>query len=110
MSFHFLLTLINFSRPDAKTVIPKLQSELKSILDDQINKVWITNGSWPTLGEAVDQNRRIFVLIREENPDPDSEPEHEPRNFIREMQVKNGKPVPIETPRAIRILTTFTSR
>ena len=96
-----------FSRPDAKTVIPKLQLELKTILDDQINKNWITNGSWPTLEEAVDENRRIFVVIREENPEPDSE--LETRNFIREMQVKDGKPVPAETSGAIRILTTFTS-
>jgi len=78
-------------------------------LDDQINKDWITNGSWSTLGQAVDQNRRIFVIIREENPVPDPESDNEPQNYIGEKQVKDGKPVPVETRGAIRILTTFTS-
>ncbi len=78
------------------------------ILGDQINKHWIDNGSWPTLGQAIDQNRRIFVIIREEIPDLcHNSLKH--KNFIRELQVKDGKPIPVEMPGAIRILTTFTS-
>jgi hypothetical protein len=71
-------------RPDETTVIPKLELALKDHLGDLLNVQWIRNGSWPTLGEAVRQDKRVFAVIREKEPvDPDDDIHHV---FIREIQ------------------------
>jgi hypothetical protein len=44
-----------------------LVTVLEENLKDLINVQFIRNGSWPTIGESVEQDRRIFVIIRQDN-------------------------------------------
>ena len=66
---HALINMIKifYSRPDGRTVIPELQRALEENVKDQINVQWIRNKSWPTLEEAVQQDRRIFVFVRQDS-------------------------------------------
>jgi len=96
------------SRPDAETVIPKLQEALEENLKDLINVQWIRNGSWPTLGEAVDQDRRIFVFARQTGDLVHVDDES--RLFVDEIKVKDGSEVQRpEASKSVTVLSTFES-
>ena len=94
------------TRPDEATVLPKLNASLSEVLAGLINRQWIQNGSWPTIGEAVKSNERIFAIIRTEFPFDESA-----ALFIPEIQVRDGKPGRSKNgnEKAITVLTTFKS-
>ena len=93
-------------RPDEASVIPKLATSLSATLGGLLNQHWMLNGSWPTIGEAVESNRRIFAIVRTEYPVNGSAV-----GYIPEILIKNDKPVrqKLDGEKAITVLTTFKS-
>ena len=84
------LLIINFGNIEypAQTV-PKLIEALKAAFPEtgnrvKINKEFKATGSWPLLGDAVDKNERVFVLIR----DTLGLVEEDDLQFVREIKVK----------------------
>jgi len=73
--------------------VPRLMETLMTVFSSQdgvkINKVFKERGIWPTLGEAVSSNDRLFVFIRD-NIGAVTENELE---FMKEIKVKPGDDV-----------------
>ncbi len=61
-------------------------------------------GSWPTLGEAVEQNKRIFVFSRSTLVDSDGNLE-----MVKELQVEEETPWRPREEAAVSILSTYNS-
>ena len=65
------LVILNFGNIEyPEETVPKLIEALKSAFPEtgsqvKMNKDFKANGSWPLLGEAVDKNERVFVMIRD---------------------------------------------
>ena len=93
-------------RPNTETVIPELQSALNEVLNKETNTQWLQKGSWPTLGEAIDEKKRIFVIVRETGSSiPDGS-----KSFIPEIQIKDGTTTNhVQGEKAITVLSTFKS-
>lgn len=90
------LLIINFGNIEypAQTV-PKLIEALKAAFPEtgnrvKINKEFKATGSWPLLGDAVDKNERVFVLIR----DTLGLVEEDDLQFVREIKVKPDRTFP----------------
>jgi len=72
--------------------IPRLMEELRETFPREgrtvkMNTNFKENGSWPTLGQAVDSNERIFVFIR----DTIGVIEEDDLEFVNEINVKPAK-------------------
>jgi len=87
------VVVLNFGNIELpKETIPKLMETLLEVFtgqDDErvkINKVFKKTGVWPTLGEAVRSNERLFVFIRD-SIGAVTENELE---FLKEVKVKPG--------------------
>lgn len=88
---------------------PVLQNEILNNfgMDDSVVKLNIhhkNNGGWPTLGEAIETNQRIFVFIRSELV-PSTE-----KGILQEVQISIEKPTIEGPPGSVKILSTFNSR
>jgi hypothetical protein len=102
------LELMLISRPNSETVVPLLQSALSQVLNNQTNTQWLQNGTWPTLEESIDEQKRIYVIVREEESDLlDGS-----KSFIPEIQIKDRQTTQLTSDQghqAIRVLSTFKS-
>jgi hypothetical protein len=58
--------------------------------------------SWPTLGKAKRDNKRVFAIITSEEINPS-----ENTDLIIEQQVKDGKPEPIPVLGGLSVLSTY---
>ena len=70
----------------------------------KLNKQFKTSGTWPTLGEAVASNRRLFVFIRSDLVTPDD------LGFNKEVTVSLDHPYPPRENGAVRILSNYQQR
>ena len=83
-----------------------LQSALDEVFNQQTNTQWLQNGTWPTLGEAIDEKKRTFVIVREDGPVRLDRS----KSYIPEIQIKDGKTTnTIQGEKAITVLSTFKS-
>merc|ERR1712179_247593 len=100
--------VINFGNIGFKdSTIPVLVEALKTQFEKEsgprMNTAYKVNGTWPTLGEAVKDNARLFVFIR---GDVDAH-----QSFVEDIKVK---PETLRTsdprkPGAVKILSSFKS-
>ena len=90
------LVILNFGNIEYPEVtVPKLIEALRSAFPEtgnqvKMNKDFKANGSWPLLGEAVDKNERVFVMIR----DTVGVIGEDDLQFVREIKVKPDRTFP----------------
>ncbi len=81
---------------DSESTVDKLKTILRSVFDGldgspSLNRAWQSSRSWPTLGEAIESNQRVFAIIRQKG---DSSLVGD-IDVLREAQLKLDKPDPV---------------
>ena len=64
----------------------------------KLNKIFQETSKWPTLGEAIDRNERVFIFIKQEYTDTLSVNDNDILDYIKVYKVDDedvGKPKPI---------------
>ena len=64
----------------------------------KLNRMFQESGKWPTLGEAVDRNERIFIFIVQKYSDYTNVNEDDAQDYIKVYKVDDedaGKPKPV---------------
>lgn len=101
------VVVINFGNIGFKDeTIPVLVKAMKAKFDHEtgprLNTEYKVNGSWPTLGSAVDENTRLFVFIRGDV--------NEHQGLVEDIKTKPESIDKTEDkPGAVRILSSFKS-
>ena len=96
------------------TLIPLIQEIKDSFLDTSnsvnLNKVFQTTGEWPTLGDAIKRNERIFIFIKDGSTGANVETEI--TDYIRAYKIDDddiGKPSKTTKTNIASFLSTYGS-
>ena len=82
----------------------RLKESLKASFGSRINDEYKkTSGRWPTLGQAIRDQKPIFIFMRTTNEIPEME-------FVREIQIPNEEDTQIIGSNDVTIISTFKSK
>ena len=95
MTYTHLKAMLNSYFDPVETFSAEQEDRVK------LNKQFKTTGTWPTLGEAISSNARVFVFIRSDLVSSTD------LGFNKEIKVSLSHPNPAPQEGAVRILTNY---